>query len=123
MEEKRKYPRFTVDVEVHWKKIAGPDERMAQHISHVKDASLGGICLVLHPGIVPGDTLLLEIFLPGQKCIRSKGKVMWVNPQTRIKGRTENICEGGIEFLDTSDADRKEIGYFLSQSYDTGGHK
>ena len=123
MEEKRKFPRFTVNVEVHWKKISSAEERTAQHISHIKDASLGGICLVLSPGIVAGDMLQLEILLPGKKSILSKGRVAWINPQVRVKGRTSPICEGGVEFLDMSSADKKEIDYFVTHTYDMGGHK
>jgi hypothetical protein len=123
MEEKRKFPRFTVDVEVYWKKISSADEKTAQHISHAKDASLGGICLVLHPGIVAGDTLQLDIRLPGKKSILLKGKVTWVNPHAHVGGRTSVVYEGGVEFLDMNDEIRKEIEHFISHSFDVRGHK
>ena len=123
MEEKRKFPRFTMEVEVHWKKISGTDERTAQHISHAKDASLGGICLVLSPSIAAGDILQLEIRLPGTQGIFSKGKVVWINPRARVKGRTSPVCEGGVEFLDMSDADRKEIDYYIGLKGDFRGRK
>ena len=112
MEERRKYPRFAINVEVHWKKISSAEERTAQHISHVKDVSVGGVCIVLHPSIVVGDVLQLKIILPSKKSIHSKGKVMWLDPQSRIKGRTSLVCEGGVEFVDISDKDREEIDLF-----------
>lgn len=115
MEEKRKFPRFVVDVTVHWKKISGSGERTAQHISNVKDASLGGVCLVLHPGILVGDILQMDILLPGDKRIRTLGKVVWVNPEAHVKGRVSSAYEGGIQFLDMSDSDQKEINRFFTQ--------
>ena len=123
MEEKRKFRRFTVDVTVHWKKIPNSEERTAQHISNVKDASLGGICLILHPGILVGDILQLKILLRGDKFIQTKGRVVWINPQSRIKGRTSLEYEGGIEFLDISDSDRKELSHFLADIFIKKSHK
>ena len=112
-----------VGVTVHWKKISSTGERTAQHISNTKDASLGGICLVLHPGILIGDTLQLDILLPSDKRILTKCRVAWVNPQARIKGRVSTVYEGGVEFLDTSDADRKEIDHFLVLMLNKRSHK
>ena len=123
MEERRKYPRFTVNVEVHWKKIAGAVEKTSHRISFSKDVSAGGISHILHPGVVAGDTLELEIVLPGKKIIRSKARVAWVDPEARIKGWSQTVYDGGLEFLDMSDADRKEIGHFLTNSFDYGSHK
>ena len=117
MDERRKFSRFKLGVEVHWKKIAGADERTAQHISHLKDISVGGICLVLHSGIFAGDTLDLEIKLPGRKSIYSKGKVMWVDYDARIPKRTSTACEGGIQFLDMDETTRKEISDFAGDSF------
>lgn len=123
MDEKRRFPRFSVDVEVHWKKITSADEKTAQHISHSKDASIGGVCLVLHPGIIIGHTLQLDIQLPGGRTVRTTGKVMWINPEAHVKGRPGAVYEGGIEFVDLNEEDRKEIESFLSHSFDGRGHK
>ena len=123
MEEKRRFPRFTVEVQVHWKKISDAKERTAQHISHSKDASVGGICLVLHPGIVMGDTLQLNIHLPGGRVIRARGKVAWINPEARVKGRVSTVYEGGIQFMEMSDADKNEISHFIATSSQGGSRK
>ena len=113
-EERRKFKRFVVPVEVHWKKITGADGKTARHISHAKDVSVGGVCVILHPGIVVNDILQLEMILPSKNTIHSKGRVAWVDPKARVKGWTEAVYEGGIEFLDISDEDREEISHFLS---------
>ena len=116
MDERRKFPRFKVGVEVHWKKISRVDERTAQHISHVKDLSAGGVCLVLHSGIRVSDLLQLEIRLPDGQGIHTRGKVMWMDYQARIPGRDSTTCEGGIEFLDLSDNTRKELERFTASA-------
>ena len=117
MDERRKFPRFKVGVEVHWKKIASADEKTAQHISHVKDLSTGGVCLVLHSGIRLGDLLQLDIKLPGDKGdIHIKGKVVWMDFQARIPGRDSTACEGGIEFLELSSETQKELERFTASS-------
>ena len=100
MDERRKFPRFKANVDVYWKKVA--HERTAQHLSGIKDVSLGGVCLVLHPGIVAGDILELEIELLHSKKISCRARVAWVDADARIKGRKEPVIEGGVEFLDMS---------------------
>ena len=116
-DERRKYPRFRIGVEVHWKKIVSADEKTAQHISHLKDLSAGGICLVLHSGITVGDTLQLEIKLPDRPSLQAKGKVMWVDYNTKVPRRTNTACEGGIEFIEIDEAARKEIQVFTSSAF------
>lgn len=116
MDERRKFPRFSLGVEVQWKKVPRAEERTARHISQVKDISLGGVCLVLHPDIQAGDILQMEIRLPGKPAIEAKGRVAWVNPQARVQGWAEKVCEGGIEFFDLSEGARKEINHFIYYS-------
>ena len=117
MDERRKFPRFKVGVEVHWKKISSADEKTAQHISHVKDLSAGGVCLVLHPGIRFGDLLQLDIKLPsGKQDIHIKGRVVWMDYQARIPGRDSTACEGGIEFLELAQETRKQLESFTASS-------
>lgn len=123
MEEKRKFPRFNVSVDVHWKKITQENERTALHISAAKDASIGGICLVLHPSIVRGDLLRLDIQLPGDRTIQAKGQVMWITNDAKVKGRTGTICEGGIQFIQITDEDRRSIERFLTSSIDLRSRK
>lgn len=117
MEERRAFPRFKLGVEIHWKKVSTADEKTAEHISSAKDVSVRGISLVLHSGIATGDVLSINIKLPGRKNIQSKARVIWMNYDARIPKRASTACEGGIEFLEMSDATRKEISDFTSDSF------
>ena len=121
MNERRIFPRFTLDVEVYWKKITHEDDLKAQHISHVKDVSLGGVCLVLHSGIIQGDILELDIELLDKKRIHCKGKVVWIDLNVRLKGRKEPVVEGGVEFLDMSEEDKKIAGHYITHTYNYPG--
>ena len=123
IQEKRKFQRSQVVVTVQWKKITRPGERTAQHISSSKDVSLGGIGLVLHPGIQVDDVLRLDIFLPGDRHTSAEAKVIWVNPQARVQGRAGPVCEGGVEFISLSESDRDQIGCFLAQKISNRSHK
>ena len=123
MDEKRKFARFKLGVEVHWKKIAGAGEKTALHISNSKDMSAGGVCLVVNSEIVAGDILQLEIKLPGGKSIGAKGQVRWVDYNARIPRRTSTVCEGGVEFIDMDGATRKEISDFTTDAFIPTSHK
>ena len=123
MDEKRKFPRFKIGVEVHWKKISDVDGKTAQHISHNRNLSAGGICLVLHPEIKVGDMLQLDIKLPNRNSIHVKGQVRWMDYNVPIPGRKTTACEGGIEFLDIDEAAQKELHNFTSSSSIYLSHK
>lgn len=123
MDERRAFPRFKLGVEVHWKKAVEANERVAQHISRVKDVSAGGICLVLDSGIVAGDILHLEIIMPGRECIRCKGKVVWMVYDARVPKKASVVCEGGVEFLDIDESTRKGLLDFTVSSFINEPHK
>lgn len=123
MDERRKYPRFKAGIEVHWKKVVPPPERSARHISHTRDASAGGVCLVLHAGISVGDRLELEIQSPGEDKIKVEGRVVWLDRQARVPGRTEPVCEGGVQFADMEEKTRLTIEKILQDHFKGGSRK
>ncbi len=116
MKERRKFLRFKVGVQVQWKKIVAPEQRSALHISQVKDISVGGVCLVLHPGIVVGDTLELEISIPRSSPIQVTAHVVWVDPNARDKDWPGTYYEGGITFLNITEAQQVILNKYLTSA-------
>lgn len=124
MKERRNFLRFKVGVQVQWKKSPLPGERSALHLSQVKDVSAGGVCLVLHPGILAGDLLDLDITLPRKSPLMVKGRVVWVNPHARDSNWPGTYYEGGIVFLDLSEANQVMLNqYLISVPPTIEGHK
>ena len=109
MEERRKYPRLNLNVEVRWKKVDGEAGDALSHRSVTKNISTGGIRLILGSGVQMGDVLALEMGAPGGKAIRVKGKVIWVEKFEIIGVKNEIGYEGGIEFLDMAEEVKQEI--------------
>ncbi len=109
---------------MQWKKSPLPGERSALHLSQVKDVSAGGVCLVLHPGIQTGDLLDLDITLPRRSPIQVKARVVWVNANARDKNWPGTYYEGGIVFLDLSEAHQVMLNqYLISVAPTIEGHK
>ncbi len=123
MKERRNFLRFKVGVQVQWKKAVAPSERSALHISQVKDVSAGGVCLVLHPGIVAGDMLELEIALPRRSPLQVRARVVWVDANARDKNWPGTYYEGGIVFLDLSEANQVILNQHLITAPPIEGHK
>ncbi len=114
MKERRKFLIFKTSVQLQWKKIVSADERAALHVSQVKDVSVGGVCLVLHPGIKVGDTLELEISLPRSSPVQVTARVIWVDPSARDKDWPGTYYEGGVSFLNLTEAQQVKLNRHLT---------
>ena len=113
MQERRKFPRFRLSVQVRWQRYSGDAGAAPQNKGRVKNISAGGVCLVLQEGIEVGDVLAIEIELPGGKNILAKGRVIWIDKNVKI-GEAEKVgYEGGVEFFDINKQTRKELDRFL----------
>ena len=115
MIDRRRFPRFNIGVDVTWKKIT-TKESTAHHISRAKDVSAGGVSLELHSSILPGDLLLLEIQFPGQNPVIAKARVIWLDEDAKVPGKKTAICEGGVEFLDVSEAENAVLYQLITRS-------
>lgn len=109
MEEKRKFVRLNLNVEVRWRKIIETLDRAVDNINLTKDISGGGIRLIVDETVKVADKLSLEIKLPTDKVIYCQGRVIWVEKFEIVGRRHEDRYEAGIEFMDISDDDREEI--------------
>ena len=123
MDERRQFSRFKLGVEVTWKKVS-PAEKTALHISAAKDISTAGVCLVLHSGIQIGDILEICITPKGQpKPITIQCKVVWLTQEARVPGRKEPVCEGGVQFLNVDEDDKKNIDRLITHTLMNQPHK
>ena len=113
MEDRRKFPRFKLSVEVCWEKVSGSGEDAPQNQTRMKDISKGGACIVVPDSIKVGDVLELEIKLPGGKSIRARCRVMWIDEHAIVGGEDKIGFEGGVQFIDINGKTRKEINRFL----------
>ncbi len=116
MIEKRKSPRFALSAEIHWKRADGACIASEPLMSRTRDLSTGGMSLVLEPGVAEGDTLELEIRLPGGPSIYSRGRVAWISTQAHIKGWAVSLCEAGVELMNLSESEKTHLDSFIAES-------
>lgn len=111
-EEKRRYPRLDINVDIEWKKIsAAATDAVIKGVS--KNISEGGICLLVYEKLNTGDILSLDIKLPSGKMIRSRGKVAWIKEFEIIGQKIEKGYDAGIELVDVNEEDKKVLKEFV----------
>ncbi|MFH1691453.1 MAG: PilZ domain-containing protein [Candidatus Omnitrophota bacterium] len=110
-EEKRRYPRLDINVNINWKKVVEntASDTVVRGVS--KNISEGGICLIVYERLNIGDVVVLDIELPVGKVIKSRGKVAWVK-DFEIIGR-EKGYDVGVELIDISQQDRDILRNFV----------
>jgi len=103
MEEKRIFPRFSLNVPVIL-----DDKVMVE----MKNISIGGLCLVTKKQICRGSNVVLTFTLPSNDEIRSQGQITW----SQLKSK--HNCECGIEFENLTVNDFEIIrGYITKKSH------
>ena len=116
MQEKRKFARLKVSVDVKWRKLEKSIQTETDTIDTAKDISRGGICVTSHQQLKPGTNLHLDITLPTGKVIAAAGKVVWIKNCSTLHGIGQEVYYIGIEFLHMSNEDREEIYKFVFES-------
>jgi len=111
MQEKRKFPRLDFNVEVEWKRLGPSVKEEAKNLT--KNISGGGICMFVDSSVNVNDTLELNITLPTQERVSSKGVVRWVENFGISSRKEESHSEAGIEFIDINSADRQKVDKFI----------
>lgn len=111
-EERRRYPRLDINVDIEWKKIsAAAANAVIKGVS--KNISEGGICLLVYEKLNTGDILSLDIKLPSGRMIHSRGKVAWIREFEIIGQETERSYDAGIELIDVNEEDKKVLREFV----------
>lgn len=119
MDERRKFIRLAINVNVEWKKLDTQDnENKSQSIS--KNLSEDGVCLIIYDHVEPGDILSLDVGLPTGKVINAQGKVVWVNEFKVIGDKVQKKYDVGVEFIDMNKEDRAEIDQFVFKLINPG---
>lgn len=111
MEEKRRFPRLNIEVDIQWEKISGQEAgRNIEDPSKTRNISEGGICLISYKRVAAGDRLRLRIILPNNKIISAVGRVCWTKDFSVGPGTGYDV---GIEFVEISPQDQAEIKNFV----------
>lgn len=112
MENKRKFVRLDMNVDVHWKKIAQAEGAAGAAPDSTKNISRLGICLVTYQPLAIGERLTMVIVLAPDRKIASTGQVKWIRELEMLGRKAQKKYEVGIEFLDISERDQDEIRRF-----------
>jgi uncharacterized protein (TIGR02266 family) len=77
--------------------------------------SRGGLFIRTSDAIRPGQRVLLEINLPGEKAIETVGRVRWMNAKFTTEGEVPDNGLG-VEFLGGTPEQRKRLDKFLTRT-------
>jgi len=117
MEEKREFVRLDLNVKVDWKRIGATSEPTAEFTNETKNISAGGLCLVVNEKLEAGEELQIGMELPSGEIIDVKGRVVWVSEYEIFGREQEKIYDVGIQFMNISKKERKEINEFVLASF------
>ncbi|MBW2712489.1 MAG: PilZ domain-containing protein [Deltaproteobacteria bacterium] len=120
-QNRRRSPRVPVSVPVRLSTIEPETDlytgksffRAMDEIS--VNISRGGLFLRTSDAVRPGQRVLLEINLPGEKAIETVGRVRWMNSRFTTEGETPDNGLG-VEFLGGTQEQRKRLDKFLSRT-------
>ena len=106
--EKRKYPRFSVDLPVEYYKLGS----LVKHDGKAMNASQGGLLLYFSEPLEIGQYLRLKLFLSSDSTLSA------IETITEVAWTDIHLDEGGdyrtgVRFLDTSPEDMSKLKNFL----------
>lgn len=112
MDERREFVRLDLSVEVKWKTL--PNEETL--LDKTKNLSAGGICIMVDDPPSTGSMIYLEINLPDNSIIHSKGKVVWAEEYEEVGEEIRKNFDVGVQFVDIDRKDQEKINYFIFKS-------
>jgi c-di-GMP-binding flagellar brake protein YcgR len=107
--ERRKHPRFSINLPVEYWKI----DRSISALSRTGDISEGGLLLYISEQIEVGQELNLKLFFNsdlGFKSLEARVQVAW----TDFCFEKESGCRVGLNFVEISGEDLKKLKIFLN---------
>ena len=107
--ERRKHPRFSVNLPVEYQKIDTPKARPA----HMGDMSEGGLLLYISEPIEIGQELTLKLFFNSGRVLTSVNahvQVVWKDIRIENKG----VYRIGVKFVNISPEDSISLRGFLN---------
>ena len=108
--EKRKHPRFSVDLPIEYSKVGS----LFRHTGKVMNASGGGLLLYLSERVEIGQCLRLKLYMSFDsklKVIEMIAEVVWMD--TLLLKKDWGDYRIGVKFVDISPADMTELEHFL----------
>jgi len=113
VEEKRKFPRLDIAVDVQCGRVQEDAQVQKKDPGVTKNISAGGLCLIIYDEVRVGEHLKLYVSLPTGRVICAVGQVVWASPFDVSSDRGRSRCDAGIEFVEISKEDREEIQGFV----------
>ena len=108
--ERRKHPRFSVDLPVEYRKI----DASKSHPAHTGDVSEGGLLLYVSEPFEIGQELTLKLFFASGAELNSAEahvQVVWKD----VHMENDNPNRIGVKFVEISSADMNSLKGFLNQ--------
>ena len=108
--ERRKHPRFSIDLPVEYDRVDSP-----VHLGRAIDASEGGLLIVLPERLEIGQHLRLRLFLsmgPELDTIEALTQVVWMEVCLAQK---KGDYRSGVKFLSISPEDFRKLKDFLGR--------
>lgn len=115
VKERRRFHRINAHVPMQFKDIQRPIEIYSGTLT--KDVSEGGARFIASDFLSVFTRLLVEISVPSfSRPIKAISKVAWIQKQPR--GNQYNV---GLQFLDITEEDKKQLASFISKSPEPKG--
>ena len=110
VKERRKAPRVNARLPLQFKDIQRPIETYSGTLT--KDISGGGVRFISNEFLSIFTRLLLEVSVPTfSRPIKAISKVAWIQKVPR-----SSQYEVGVQFLDMTEEDKRQLGSFISKS-------
>ena len=109
--EKRKHPRFSVDLPVEYYKIGSPVKQNGRAVN----ASQGGLLLYFSEPLQIGQYLRLKLFFSLDSelnAVKALGEVVWSDNHL---SKDWEYYPYGVKFIDISPEDRTKLRNFISR--------
>ncbi len=108
--ERRKFPRFSVNLPVEYSQVDSPSNRSAE--GRTGNASEGGLMLYLPEKLEVGQHIRVKLYFtsePGLNFIEATGQLAWVE----IAFAKEGDHRYGVKFVDISPEDLNRLKDYL----------
>ncbi len=112
-EEKRKFARLNILVDVSYKKR---ESLKIERLTVTKNIGKGGICFVGYEALKESDIIDMNIFLPGEKSpMRITGKVVWVKEFVIGEPSRGTRYDVGVEFINIAQGDLEKVEKYMGK--------
>jgi c-di-GMP-binding flagellar brake protein YcgR len=109
MDDRRRFPRWTISNRVFYKREGEEEERVALS----KDICSNGACISLSEAVTPNTELDLKIHLGNNlEPISAKGRVVWLYPSREAK---DNPFLAGVHFDYLRESEKDKIYNYAYQ--------